>query len=114
MNDLIYDRIAQSKGYTDAKDMLVDLYQTKGVSQGVIAALIGCSLPTVKTLREHYGIGAKPKKPSLSTTIPEKELRKKSCIELAKKYKLSKSYVWRLKRELKAIGPTPAILDEEV
>ena len=114
MNNLIYDRIAQAQGYKDTKDMLLDLYSTKGMSQGSIANLIGCSLPTVKSLREQYDIPAKPKTPKLSSTIPETELRKKSCIELAKKYKLSKSYVWRLKRLLKATGPTPPTLDEGV
>ena len=50
MNDLIYDHIAQGQGYKNTKDMLFDLYSTKGMSQGVIANLIGCSLPTVKSL----------------------------------------------------------------
>lgn len=115
MNNLLYDRIAQARGYTDMKDMLTDLYATKGLSQGSIAGLVGCSLPTVKSLREQYGILSKPPKPSLSTTIPETELRRKSCIELAKKYKLSKSYVWRLKRALKAkVDPIHLTSDEEV
>lgn len=117
MNNLLYDRIAQAQGYIDTKDMLIDLYQTKGMSQGQIANLIGCSLPTVKTLREHYDIGPKPKPATALSTIPEKELKKKSCIELAKKYNLSKSYVWRLKRGVKTLVdpcPSPSLLDEGV
>lgn len=113
MNNLLYDRIAQAQGYKDTKDMLSDLYQTRGLSQGCIANLIGCSLPTVRTLREQYGIVSRPKPTKLSSTIPEKELRKKSCVELSKKYKLSKSYIWRLKRGLTPLAPSPSH-DEEV
>lgn len=114
MNDLLYDKIAQSQGYKNTKDMLFDLYQTKGMSQGVIANLIGCSLPTVKSLREQHGIEDKLKVPITRPTIPEKELKKKSCIELAAKYKLSKSYIWRLKHGVKTLPGRTHSHDERI
>ena len=114
MNDLIYDHIAQGQGYKNTKDMLSDLYTTKNMSQGVIANLIGCSLPTVKSLRQQHGIEDKPKTLLPRPTIPRKELIKKSCLELAAKYKVSKSYIWRLKRSTKTLVPGSHTLYEEV
>jgi DNA invertase Pin-like site-specific DNA recombinase len=101
MKDQMYHKIAQAQGYAGIKEMLEDLCSTKGVSTATIANLIGCSLPTVKTLREQYSIECKPKPTVERATIPQKELLKKSCSELATKYKTSKSHIWRLKQEAK-------------
>lgn len=113
LKDALYNKIAQAKGYANIKDMLEDLYSTKGLSQTMIADLVGCSLPTIKTLREQHGIESKPKALAEKLIIPKKELKKQSCIKLATKYKTSKSTIWRLKREAKTPVGRSHIHDEE-
>ena len=100
MRDSLYDKIAQAQGYKNTKEMLQDLYTTKGVSQTMIANLIGCSIPTVKTLRQQYGINNKSKILTPSLIIPKKILSSCTCAQLATKYGISKSHAWRLKKEV--------------
>ena len=114
MKDDLYNRIAISHGYDNIKEMLIDLYSTQGISQGMMANLIGCSLPTIKTLRAQYDIKDRPKKLIEKLGIPLKELKKRSCNELATKYKMSKSYIWRLKQAAKTTAGRSRLSDEEV
>ena len=80
MRDAIYDRIAVAQGYHNMKEMLDDLYSTKDMPQNSIAELVGCSIPTLRTLRQQYGIEDKIKEGCKDIEIARYIHRDKSVI----------------------------------
>lgn len=99
MRDELWNRIAQSKGFTSIEEAIKKLYNEQLLSDEKIAEVLECSTPTVRALRFRFDVKGR-RKEKTKLKIPKRELERLSCRELADKYKISTATAWRLKRGL--------------
>lgn len=104
MRDSVWNALAKSKGFINIKDLLENCYLRHNRSATSIAEVLGCSEATIYNLLDLHGIPKRLKTHKV-VKIQKKELLNVSIRELAKKYAVSPSFIWRMRNKLK--GTTP-------
>lgn len=104
MREEVWEKLAKSKGYASLKELLEFFYLKEIKPVSFIAGELGCSEATVYNMLDLYGI-PKRIKTAMDVHIKKKELLNTPIRDLATKYKVSASYVWRLRNKVR--GTTP-------
>jgi DNA-binding transcriptional regulator LsrR (DeoR family) len=89
-----WDLVAQAKGYPSIKQLLEDLYLTKGLSKENIANELEIHRVTVQRLMQVLGIVNRKRE---LLTISHKEAVNLTVQQISKRYHVTKSTAWRAK-----------------
>lgn len=98
LNDNHWNQYAKTFSYRDMEHMLQEIYVKPKSTIEKCSEILDLSIYSTRRLIRRFIIDTTPKE---KLSIPEKELKKNTLGQLAKKYSVSKSKIWRIKQALK-------------